>query len=546
MFGKKTLASRLKIYTLILIAVPPCLSVLAFMLVTKEVIAHNTHRDMVVELQHHRATTELWLQHRLSDVTFFAQKHPLATHDIAKLQENLQTFLDYHVEFHKAFYVSPDGKTFVSPTTINAIDLLDRPYFLEARQGRPSISDLLLGRDAQQPLIIFAAPLPFKDGKFQGVFLGALGLEPVNERLVGMRRTPNDQSFLATRNGALLTSRLLNGKTVLPQYDEKGNPIYRVTMPPLDSLQTPRWYKNASGVYVLGVQLPLKNGEWVLIQERQMLEVMHGYLSIIIMSLAGGVASLIILSPFLFKIAKRITVPLEKLTTMSEKVTHGDFDPAALHLEKTGMTLEIRKLYESFCFMATRVTEQMRELERISFRDTLTDLHNRRFLAQEGPRTIAQCERGNAPCSCLMLDVDHFKQINDTWGHSIGDLVLQKVASVLSKTIRLSDISIRMGGEEFAILAPYTGADAALILAERIRSAIEATAFYGADAVTPIHVTLSIGVAELSNVITFGSTKLDDLLLKADSALYLAKQNGRNRIEMFKEDAPANGNGQEG
>jgi diguanylate cyclase (GGDEF)-like protein len=125
-----------------------------------------------------------------------------------------------------------------------------------------------------------------------------------------------------------------------------------------------------------------------------------------------------------------------------------------------------------------------------------------------------------------MVDLDHFKSVNDTYGHKAGDLVLRKVGEILSTVFRTTDLAARYGGEEFVVLLPHTSEEAAWKLAERVRTAIENCAFRfdGRD----FSVTASIGVASVEG----GSLSAtdDDLVLKADKALYQAKNNGRNMV----------------
>ena len=133
-----------------------------------------------------------------------------------------------------------------------------------------------------------------------------------------------------------------------------------------------------------------------------------------------------------------------------------------------------------------------------------------------------------------MLDLDHFEAINDTYGHQMGDTVLQETARILQASLRGTDFAARYGGEEFVVLLPHTSADQATILAERIRSKIAGKNFNARG--KRFRVTASIGLASL----TPGALDREaDLVLKVDQALYQAKANGRNMVVVAKEPAPA-------
>lgn len=165
------------------------------------------------------------------------------------------------------------------------------------------------------------------------------------------------------------------------------------------------------------------------------------------------------------------------------------------------------------------------ELERQARIDLLTGLNNRRHFFELAKKELERAKRHGAPLPALMLDVDHFKLVNDTYGHHVGDLVLQKLSEVCVQTLRGIDILGRFGGEEFAILLPETKIEQALEVAERLRLAV-AGATVPLEQGGSIHITVSIGVASL--VAT--DARVEDMLKRADAALYAAKNTGRNRV----------------
>jgi two-component system cell cycle response regulator len=157
--------------------------------------------------------------------------------------------------------------------------------------------------------------------------------------------------------------------------------------------------------------------------------------------------------------------------------------------------------------------------------DPLTRLKNRRAFYQEGKHSLALSLRNNTPMSLMLLDLDHFKQINDTYGHQAGDKVLIAIAGLLARMSRAVDTVARVGGEEFAIVLPGTGRDGATVLAERIRTTIEKAPFQAHG--EPLTLTISIGVATYG---TDAADTIDGLLKVADRRLYTAKKEGRNRV----------------
>lgn len=164
--------------------------------------------------------------------------------------------------------------------------------------------------------------------------------------------------------------------------------------------------------------------------------------------------------------------------------------------------------------------------------DPLTQLHNRRYLDRRLHEELARSNRYQQPLSCLFVDADHFKQINDNHGHQAGDTILRELACRLRSQLRASDVATRYGGEEFALLLPQTSLAEAMLLAERIRLEVASNPFTLNDG-TILRLTVSIGVSDTLPMPGSPPHKeLGEYLLdSADQALYLAKANGRNRIE---------------
>jgi diguanylate cyclase (GGDEF)-like protein len=165
-----------------------------------------------------------------------------------------------------------------------------------------------------------------------------------------------------------------------------------------------------------------------------------------------------------------------------------------------------------------------RQLERMATSDPLTGLANRRVFWDKARSEFTRSRRCQSPLSVLMIDLDHFKRLNDTYGHLAGDEVLKEFAKICQLNLREYDTFARFGGEEFTVILPETEAEKALIVANRLRSAVEAmTVMVDGKA---IRYTISIGVSQLGS----RDSSFDDILLRADDALYTAKRNGRNRV----------------
>ncbi len=176
-----------------------------------------------------------------------------------------------------------------------------------------------------------------------------------------------------------------------------------------------------------------------------------------------------------------------------------------------------------------RLDWDQQRLSELASHDGLTGLYNHRMYYLRLDEEFIRRYRTKAPISVLLLDIDHFKQVNDRYGHLAGDMVLKTLSELVMHSCRAMDVACRYGGEEITVILPETDADAALQIAERLRKSVEAQTFELGDEEGG-HITVSIGVATSSNMLNTSK----ELTEKADRAMYRAKENGRNRVERAK------------
>jgi diguanylate cyclase (GGDEF)-like protein len=199
------------------------------------------------------------------------------------------------------------------------------------------------------------------------------------------------------------------------------------------------------------------------------------------------------------------------------------FDAGEL-MARVNTHLRMKELYEA-------LQEKNLQLQDLANRDGLTNLYNHRFFHEQLNREMDRIRRYGGILSCVILDLDFFKKVNDTFGHQVGDQILTGVARILEKGIRESDLAVRYGGEEFALLLLQTEAQVALLVCERLRSQLAAYPFQVID--SPVRITASFGLASFpSNLIQ----EQKELVKAADQALYQAKSGGRDRVVLFDAD----------
>lgn len=191
-------------------------------------------------------------------------------------------------------------------------------------------------------------------------------------------------------------------------------------------------------------------------------------------------------------------------------------------LETDAAYMKLKELMLQVEEKQEQLLELNRQLQMLATTDTLTGLKNRRFLQEKLLDLLNETQINDYPFSLLLLDVDHFKKVNDTYGHPTGDAVLQELSMKLLQETSDQDIVARMGGEEFIILLPHTDSQTALLTAERIREFIAESTW------NSIQITISIGVTTYIH-----GDNLESLLSNADEALYASKKEGRNRVTVM-------------
>jgi diguanylate cyclase (GGDEF)-like protein len=181
------------------------------------------------------------------------------------------------------------------------------------------------------------------------------------------------------------------------------------------------------------------------------------------------------------------------------------------------------------CLLSYRTTQELKRiyiLEEENITDPLLGIFNRRFLDRRLQEEVLRAKRHKLNLTLLMVDIDNFKLVNDTWGHQVGDLVLQHLTQILVDDLRQTDILVRFGGEEFVVLLPHTPEAEACKLAEKLRSAVEKTPLHK---IPELRITISIG----SSSLLAGADSGYALLERADKAMYWAKREGRNRVVSY-------------
>lgn len=225
-------------------------------------------------------------------------------------------------------------------------------------------------------------------------------------------------------------------------------------------------------------------------------------------------------------------IPPGNMKPFSQIMQDANDELTRLNYSYEQLVLELTQAKRNAEQLAIELKKANDSLRDLAVRDSLTGLYNHRYFQDALSREVAVAKRYNHQLSLLLLDIDFFKKINDTYGHPMGDYVLQEISTLLVKLVRNCDIVARYGGEEFAVILPQTGTTGAKVLAHRLRRGVEQHLIRQGD--LHVQVTVSIGLAstEILHSDFSGST----LITQCDDALYLAKHNGRNRLEVATEE----------
>lgn len=272
--------------------------------------------------------------------------------------------------------------------------------------------------------------------------------------------------------------------------------------------------QNRSGTFIAGFRLASVNATIDSVQTKIIIGLTLGLLVGIIYAMVLG---------------RSMSNALRALTKSAKAVSIGNF---SFRVESDSND-ELGQLADAFNYMLETVeTSQVQLIERANT-DSLTGLFNHRYFQERLTAEAARAARYGHNLCLMMLDIDYFKNFNDTHGHPMGDSMLRDLAQIMIANTRTTDIAVRYGGEEFAVILPETSAEEALEVAERIRFGVERHKFNGMDG-QKVSVTISTGIAEYP-------THCQDrtgLIIAADLSLYQSKAEGRNRVTIFKSDSP--------
>jgi len=503
-------------------------------------ISANVTRELRALTNYASREVELWVEKRIHEVyvtstssavieglsavhrleSDMREKYPLAlAHYLRSVQGKLDTILELTV-------VTPAGQVVAgsaeAPATIALPDewppasvtegLIIAPPHWNKQYGTATLS--------------IAVPVLSYDNMLMGALVAVLDLRTLRPHLKGTIKSPPGEVLLLDLNGRTLVS----SQTASVESTQLEKDLLRdLLAQPGESML----FRGLTNREVIGLADVSKELSITILAERDRAGVYGAWIELRNMFLVLVGALVLLVAAAAFQMGRSIVVPLQRLIRAADRIAGGDLEVrlSATRKDELGhltkvfdqMADRLRRSHAEIMAANEAMQQQNQALETLSITDSLTGLYNRSKLDEILSDQLARYKRTQRPFALLMLDIDHFKTLNDTYGHITGDEILAGVAQILLGSIRSIDFAARYGGDEFIIILVETSAELALKTAERIRSQVD-NMRYSINGST-ISITVSMGIVECQP---------DDLtttavFARADNALYEAKRGGRNQ-----------------
>jgi diguanylate cyclase (GGDEF)-like protein len=542
----KNLSTRARLATLIIASALPILILAVYSGIMQRDAAERSERQelrLIAELTAKRPEQLLESAHQLLTAIGGQADHLLT--DRQQCHRYFRRLLPEGGGLYRAMgLILPNGDVFCSSTVSNSresINVKDRSYFrMTVESGKFSVGEYQVGRMTGSAGINFAYPVMAADGRLQAVIFAGLNIDTFIEqgesRREGLRRSLGRVVTILDRNNAVLAqypgiSARVGEKypnpRVVEALSQPGSSLFATE--DLDGVS--RLYAvenvgmNPDGVAPLRVIVSTPSNMIFAEADKALRRTALGILAITIL--------LVVIAWFGAEVL--VLRRVRTLLDVADRIRTGDLSA------RTGFgagTEELTRLGSALDAMAQELQVRDGELQNAMQRlnhqaatDQLTGLPNRRYLWESLGAELMRARRKQTPLAVMLLDIDHFKKINDRWGHEAGDLVLKNVTYAIRAVVRGSDLVARHGGEEFVVVLPEAAEDIALARAEAVRTEIAGLKLsYNGELLGTV--TASIGVAVSREL----RETAEGMVRVADHAMYEAKQGGRNRVVLKNAD----------
>ncbi len=485
---------------------------------------------------------DLWLKERVYELRVFSGSYEVSENVekalrsggaraqvLRRAQDYLKSVQNKFSDYDDLFVLDTTGAVIVASAKHTARVSLPQDWQKQAKLDQPILTGAHWDQGLGKTVMTVAVPLKTANGRVLGVLAATLNFGSMEAVLRQWSQGQTRHLYIVKPDGTRVLSSLLSTQPVLTTKLPEHATRTFFAGESGDLVQM-----NYDNLDVLAVMQPVSRLGWGVVAEKNYEDAYRALVSIRTVALASTAWLLLGVGLIAYLLSLTIIGPLTRLTEGAARVAGGDLsveiaaDPPR-EIERLAtmfntMVSYLREAQQDLTAANYALNERNQSLEAISSTDALTGLHNRRRMLDALNAEIARHARHARSFSIMMVDVDHFKKYNDTYGHPAGDALLKKVGGILKSSLRTNDFAARYGGEEFLILLPDQDKKGAVEVAERIRQRIAAET--GDETHQRKAITASLGVATFPE----SGRTADPLLASADAALYKAKNSGRNRV----------------
>jgi len=488
---------------------------------------------------------DLWLKERLYETRVFSSSY-VVSENLEKIfddkvaliekkmahrrvREYLKSVREKFIDYEEFMVVDTQGNIMATSFEKQTGVIMPQNWLQKAKTGESIIGNPTWDEPLKAGIMVIAVPIVTVQERLLGVLVAKLNFRTIDQILKNYTIEETGELYLITKKGTVLISSQPISSVFM------GSKLSKQVIDKLLSHRAgPVDYENYRGIAVVGTLRMVPRLSWGVVAEKEMEK---AYAQIFrLRNLTIGFFSGLVLAIGLvaYLIGLNIVRPLNRLIRGADKVAAGDLE-VDLPVHSRGelgfmtkvfnhMVARLRQGRDELATVNQTLRQRNKELHELSITDSLTGLYNHKHLMETLVREVRRSKRHQHPFAVLMMDIDHFKRFNDTYGHLAGDEVLRKMATIFRDSVRGCDYVARYGGEEFLIMLPETGSDRGVQTAERIRNQMAEEKFVG-DGKT-VTITISVGVAVFPEHANFPKS----LVSSADTALYKAKKGGRNQV----------------
>jgi diguanylate cyclase (GGDEF)-like protein len=493
---------------------------------------------------------DLWLKDRLLDVRVFSSSYVVLENlekivgqggahienvvALRRLKDYLRSVQEKIVDYQELMLLDLEGKIVAtSAKQATSVKLPDK-WLPRAQANKHTIGQPYYDEILQAGVVVVTQPIRTANERLLGVLAAKINFRTISETLKNYAQGEIGELYLITEEGILLVSSRpisatfletkLEVSTTRKLFFEEGNP---------------QRYYGYHGEPVVGALKRMSELAWGVVAEKERAKAYAQIARLRNVTLLLVVGLLLFIGLGAYLLGLTLVRPIDRLTGGASKVAAGNLevDLPVLSRSEVGyltevfndMVARLRQGREELAAINETLRKKNKELHELSITDSLTGLYNRKHLMETLDSEVARSKRHKHDFSVLVVDIDHFKEYNDTYGHLAGDEVLSRLASVFKKSVRSCDYVARYGGEEFILVLPEIGPHDGVKAAERIRKKVVKEKFAGDG--EPIKVTVSVGVASYPK----DGDDPQAIIRHADTALYEAKETGRNCVALAGE-----------